>query len=300
MDKAIVCKNIIKNKTKVDISPYLFLLPSFAVFFIFMYIPIVNGFILSFQKLKFKEKEWVFLQNYINAFQDSFFIKAIGVTLLYTVLSVGLGIMMSIVISLVIDPLTRRVQTFYRSAFYLPGVMPGVVMAIVWAWMYNPNYGLLNTLFEVLGLPEVLWLANPKIALYSIILTVLISGQGSTIMIFLAALGNMPRELFEASEIDGASKLEEIFYIKLPLLKPTLLYTVVVNTIGSFQVFDRVYLLTKGGPDGSTTTLGLSIYFNGFERFNFGYASAQSIILFILIGLVALIQFKLLSSENDQ
>jgi multiple sugar transport system permease protein len=221
------------------------------------------------------------------------------VTVLFTVVTVAAGLFVSLLAAFMIDPFREKVQTFFKAALYLPSVAPIVIVSILWIWMYHPAFGLFNYLLGKVGLGPVLWLGDPGVALISIMLMTIAVSQGSNILILVTALGGIPKDYQEAGRIDGAGIWQEIVRIKLPMLKPTLTYLIVVNTVASFQVFAPVYMLTSGGPDRATTTIGFLIYENAFKNFDFGVASAQSIVLLIVVMAIAVVQFRLLASDLE-
>lgn len=278
---------------------YLFLLPSMCLFLLFMYVPIAKGVVLSFQSWSISGNSWIGFSNYITSFQNPVFMKALGVTFLFTVGNVLLGIGFTVAISLMIDPLSSKLQSFFKAALYLPSVAPVVIVTVIWSWMYDPTFGMFNYLLGQLGFDSVLWLADPNMALISLIIMSVATGLGPGIVILVAALGGIPKDYYEAGKIDGTNAWYEIWHIKLPLAKPALLYLFVVNTVASFQVFAPVYLMTSGGPNGATTTLGFLIYENGFKKFDFGMASAQAVILLLIVMAIAIIQFKWMSSDVE-
>lgn len=278
---------------------YLFLFPSIFLFFLFMYLPIIKGIVLSFQKWSIDGLTWVGMGNYTKIWSDMVFWKALSVTALYSGATVLGGLALSVVIALAIDPLTEKMQNFFKASFYIPTVAPAVIMAIVWMWFYNPSFGLFNYLLGMVGIERVSWLGDPNTALLSVIFMSLAIGQGANILVATASLGGIPKDYFESARIDGANLWHEVIKIKLPMIKPTLLYLLVVNTVHSFQVFAPIYLMTSGGPNGATKTLGYLIYENGFKKFDFGLASAQAVILLIIVLLIAIIQFRFLSSDIE-
>lgn len=278
---------------------YLLLLPSMIIFVMFMFVPIFKGLSLSFQSWSLKGSTWIGFDNYIHIFTDSVFWRSLWITFVFTVSNVLLGLVISLCISFLIDPLSGKLQSLLKAAYYLPSVAPIVVVSVLWSWMYNPSFGLLNYVLTELGLDPVYWLGDPDMALISIIIMTLAVSQGPTIIILVAALGGIPKDYHEAARIDGANLLQEIIRIKLPLLKPVLLYLLIVNTVGSFQVFAPMYLMTAGGPNGATTTIGYLIYENGFKKFDFGVASAQGVVLLVLVLVIAIFQFKYLADDLE-
>ncbi len=279
---------------------YLVLIPPFALLFTFTLIPIVRSFLLSFQEWTLKESVWIGLGNFARMINDPVFFKALRNTALYTLAVVPLSIMIALGLAELIRPLPSAAQTFFKSAFYLPAVVAAVVIVLVWRWIYNPNaYGLLNYLLSLFGKPPVLWLQDARLALPALTATSLVGGHGGAVVLILAAMGSIPIHLYESARLDGSTRLKEFWYITIPLLKPTILYLAVMGTIASFQVFIGIFLLTNGGPNYATTTSVFYIYRVGFVHFEFGYASAQAVILFLIImGLSALV-FRSLSADVE-
>ncbi|WP_221226582.1 carbohydrate ABC transporter permease [Paenibacillus baekrokdamisoli] len=264
-----------------------------------MFLPIFKGLQLSFQKWTLAGYEWVGLTNYQQIFVDPAFWKSLSITGLYAAVTVSTGLFISLLVAFWIDPLSGKIQGFFKAAFYLPSVAPIVIVSILWGWLYNPSFGLFNYLLDKFGLEPVLWLGDPDVALISIMIMTLAVGQGPNILILAASLGGIPKDYQEAARIDGANFMQEIIHVRMPMLKPTLTYLVVVNTVGSFQVFAPIYLLTSGGPNGATKTIGFLIYENAFKKFDFGVASAQAVILLILVMIIAVIQFRSMSSDLE-
>ena len=210
------------------------------------------------------------------------------------------SIAIALVLSELIFPLPHLAQTIFKSAFYLPGVVSAVVIVLVWRWIYNPNsYGLLNYLLSFFGAEPVGWLLDTQLALPALMATSLIGGQGAAVVLILAAMGGIPRHLYESARLDGSSRWTDFIHITLPLLKPTLLYLLIMGTIASFQVFTGIFLLTHGGPNNATTTVVFSIYQTAFSQFDFGYASAQAVILFIITIGFSIVIFKMLSEDVE-
>lgn len=279
---------------------YLTLVPPFALLTIFTLIPIIQSFLLSFKKWSMRSETWIGLGNYERLFSDPIFWKSIENTLIYTVVVVSIGLLIALFLSELIRPLPSPAQTFFKASFYLPSVVAAVVVALVWRWIYNANnYGLLNYLLSFIGQEPVPWLQDSATAFPALMATSLIGGQGASIVLILAAMGNIPKHLYESARLDGSNRFNEFIYITVPLLKPTLLYLTVMNTISSFQVFTGIYLLTNGGPNNSTSTLAFSIYRSGFVQFDFGYASAQAVVLFSFIAVFTFILFRFLSDDVE-
>jgi multiple sugar transport system permease protein len=169
----------------------------------------------------------------------------------------------------------------------------------VWIWIFEPEYGFFNFLLTLVGLPKVLWLQNPDIALWSIVISTVLIVPGSGVVLYSAAMGSVPRDYYEVADVEGASALQKLIHITFPLLKPTTLYLTVIYTIAGFQIFERVYIMTGGGPINSTMTIVQLIFQTAFNDFNFGRASAEALILFAIIATVSFVQFRFLSTDVE-
>jgi multiple sugar transport system permease protein len=169
----------------------------------------------------------------------------------------------------------------------------------VWIYIFQPDYGFLNWLLGLFGIPRVLWLQDPDLALWSLILSTILIVPGTGVVLYSASIGSIPRELYEAAEVEGANAVQKWWRITVPLLKPTTLYLMVIYTIAGFQVFERVYIMTGGGPINRTTTIVQLIYMTAFSDFNFGRASAQALVLFAIIAAFSFIQFRFLSTDVE-
>jgi len=278
---------------------YAFIAPSFALFAVFFLIPVVWGGYLSLLDYQVFNREWVGLQNYREILHDSIFWLSLRNTALYTLGIVPLWLGKALIISALIFPLAKPIQTFFKGAFYLPHVTSSVIISMVWLWIFNPPFGLLNYIMELLGFAPHAWLGDVRTALLSIILMQVVMGGGSSIVLITAAMGSIPYHLYEAAYLDGATKTQAFFKVTIPLLRPTILYLLVTGTISSFQVFTNVYLMTQGGPQFSTMTLVYLIYDTAFKQFRFGLASAQAVVLFAIVFALAIVQFRFLGQEVE-
>jgi len=278
---------------------YAFIAPSFALFAVFFLIPVVWGGYLSLLDYQVFNREWVGLQNYREILHDSIFWLSLRNTALYTLGIVPLWLGKALIISALIFPLAKPIQTFFKGALYLPHVTSSVIISMVWLWIFNPPFGLLNYIMELLGFAPHAWLGDVRTALLSIILMQVVMGGGSSIVLITAAMGSIPYHLYEAAYLDGATKTQAFFKVTIPLLRPTILYLLVTGTISSFQVFTNVYLMTQGGPQFSTMTLVYLIYDTAFKQFRFGLASAQAVVLFAIVFALAIVQFKFLGQEVE-
>mgnify|MGYP001362512543 FL=1 len=278
---------------------YFFLFPAYFFFIIFTLIPLVQGLGFSFYNVGLRERTFIGFDNFVRLADDPVFWKALVNTVLIVAGVVPTVVVLSLIIAVTVFPLHRWVQTTFRVAFYLPVVASGVVLSMVWLWILHPSHGLLNYLIGLLGLEPVAWLATPRTALISVMAVVVTFTIGQPVILFLAGLGGIPTDLYEAAMIDGANSRQRFFKITLPLLKPTTLFVTVTQVIGVFQVFVVVLLLTKGGPANGTQTIVYRMYEMAFDTFQFGYASAIGLVLIIIIGVISWIQFRFFGADTE-
>lgn len=264
-----------------------------------MAIPVLWAFVIAFQEYGIFETRWIGFENFKNVFNNDIFFTALWNTFYYTIITVPATVLLALVLATLINPLGKKAQAFFRSAFYLPTVTSVVVISMVWRWIFDGTYGLANYFMSSVGLQPINWLADTTWAMPAIIIMTILTPPGVGIILYLAAMGGIPESIYEAARIDGASPFRTWWQITLPLLKPTTLYLLVLNTIGSFQVFSQVLLMTDGGPGYSTTTLVTLIYNSAFRDFNFGLAAAQALVLFVIILIFSFIQFKWLNAEVE-
>jgi multiple sugar transport system permease protein len=267
--------------------------PVIIAFLIFNLYPMVLGLYLSFTKWDIlSPPTFIGLGNWADLFKDDLLGRAVLQTLYYAVASVTGATALSIALALALN---QRLKTigFYRTFFFLPAVTSLVAIAMVWRWIYNTEFGVLNAFLGSLGINPVNWLGDPVLAMPAVILMSIWRSAGFNTVLFLAGLQGVPQEYYEAAEIDGASRWDRFRHITLPLISPTTFFVVVNGLIGSWQVFDQVYILTRGGPLLSTVTVVYLIYSNGFEWYKTGYASAMAYGLFLIIIALTAIQFSL-------
>jgi len=278
---------------------YYFLALPAGLLVLFGFFPVVFSFFLSMAIYAPDGIRWVGIRNYIDAFTDWLFHHSLWVTAIYVVGVVPVGLCIALCLSGLITSLSSRLQTFFKSAFYLPAVASGVILSLVWIWIFNPTFGLLNYLVSFLGISAQTWLGNPNQALFSLILMSWVGGHGAAIVLLCAAIGGIPDSYYEAAKMDGCGPVRTFFLITIPLVKPTILYLLVMGTIQSFQVFSQIYIMTEGGPYHATTTIGYLIYATAFERFDFGKASAEAVVLFLITGLIAFVQYRWLATDVE-
>jgi multiple sugar transport system permease protein len=270
---------------------YVFILPWLITFLAFDAVPTVAAFYFSLTDYSvLKPGAWVGLANYIQMFTgDNRYWVSVGDTLYYTVFAVPLGILVALALATLLNRPVVGTGLF-RSLFYLPSVVPSVAAAIVWLWIFDPLHGILNYALVLAGIPPVHWLSSPDWAKPSLILMSLWS-TGGTMVIFLAGLQGIPSELYQAAAIDGANRWRTFVHITVPLLTPTIFFSLVMGVIGSFQVFNAAFIMTAGGPLDATLFYMLDIYNYAFQFFKMGYASAMSVVLFAAVMLLTLVIF---------
>ena len=286
--------------TDDDLWGYAFILVSMIAFGVFTLYPVISAVETSFLKYKPFGSEFIGLKNYQDTISSSLFYKTVLNTLEYTVVVVPLSLLMAFAISIMILPFSQKTQSVFKSMYYLPGIASGVALSVVWLWIYDSSpTGLMNQVFTFLRLPTQNWLSSSKTSMISLMFMALMSGQGSNIIIYIAALLGIDNSYFEAAELDGATFMQKVRYIVFPLVKPTTLFLLVTGVIGSFQVFMNAFMMTGGGPDNSTTMIGLLIYKNAFEYSKYGLACAQAILLAIVIAIISLVQFKMMGVDVE-
>jgi multiple sugar transport system permease protein len=279
---------------------YLFIAAPVVLFFVFTLYPVVSAFLMSFQKYNVLKSKWVGLDNYKLMFNDDVFWKSLKNTVIFTVGTVPVNIAITFVLAFFIFQMRQSWQTFFKASLYLPAVASGVTVSLVWLAIFDPTpVGLMNRALSLFGIDPVIWLGQSSTALFSLMLMSYLGAHGSGIILYLAAMGGIPKSLYEAADIDHASGWTKFSKITWPLLKPTTLYLAVTGVITSFQVFISVYLMTQGGPNFATTTIAYLIYQTAFVFYDFGVASAQSFVLAALIVVVSVIQFKYFSSDIE-
>lgn len=278
--------------------PYLFIAPTVILLTLFSLIPIVVALVISFTDMNLKGlADWskinfIGISNYAKLFQDELFIKAMLNTLFYVALGVPLVIFISMGVAMLLNHGTNWVFKTCRLLYYAPAVTNVVAVAVIWGFLYNTNYGLFNQILSLFGVNPVPWLQDPLIAKVSLVILAVWKAIGINMLIFLAALKGIPQSYYEAAEIDGASRWQRLRFITFPLLRFSTFFVTITTLIGWIQFFEEPMVMTQGGPLNATTSMALLIYQNGFKRSNFGYAAAGSFVLFVIIIIVTVIQFK--------
>jgi len=275
---------------------WLFLSPWLVGFVCFGIGPIVASLLMSFTDYSvFRPPEWVGLDNYRRLGQDPLVLKALWNTLFYTMFAVPLSTVFAMLMALLLNrPMAGR--GLWRTVFYLPTVVSGVAMGVLWRWIFNPEMGLLNSLLRpllhLLDLPDPRWLLDPALAKPAYVLMSL-WGVGGGMIIFLAGLQTIPKGLYEAAEIDGAGPFRQFRHITLPMLTPVIFFTLTMGIIGSFQIFTQAYVMSGAGVDNSTLFYVLYLFNQAFRYFHMGYGAAMAWLLFAIVLVVTILQFRL-------
>ena len=279
-----------------NIAGYLFMAPFLLFFFGFVVYPMFMCIFTSFFDATMgREDIFIGLSNYKELFSDPVFWIALKNTLIIVIVSVPVTCAFSLWIATLISKMPVAATSAFRCIFYLPVVTGSVAVTMVWKWMFNNYYGILNYLGKGLGLIDknINWLGDPKYALGCIILILLTTSVGQPIVLYVSALDKVDKSLVEAAQVDGATETKSFWRIKWPQMMPTTLYILVITTINSFQCFALIQLLTSGGPNNATMTIMYYIYYNAFKLYRYGYGNAMGVVLALIIALLSAVQFKL-------
>lgn len=284
-------------KKKDALAGYLFILPSFLSLIVFLLYPIIASFVIStFNWSTLTAPEFAGFQNYKELIYDTTFHAALTNTFKWVVIYVPLSILTSFSLALAMDMPLRGI-TFFRTLFYAPVVAPIVVIALLFSWLYNQEYGVINYILSVVGIKPIGWINDPSISLFSIALMSVWKWAGYNMLIFLSALQGIPESLYEAAELDGITPWKKLIYIKIPLMMPSIYYVVLTCVIDAFQIFTEVHIMTRGGPGYSTYTVSYYLWTSAFKFSRMGYACAMAVIMFIIIMLATLFQDKVLNKH---
>lgn len=289
---------------KKYLTPLLFLAPSLLIIFCFVIFPIFFSLFISLTDFNVRSlvhwgnAKFIGLANYQQLFQDELFLKCIGNTLYFVVLMVPLALILSLTLALLLNFPFIKFRKLFRTGYFMPYISDSIAISTVWYWVVSKDYGILNHILGWFGIPGPSWLADPRFAMFAIVGLVVWRSLGYYAFLYLAGLQNIPEQLYEAAEIDGASLGQKIRHITIPLLAPTTLFISITSIIGGFQLFAEPLTLTNGGgPMDATKSIVLFIYENGFRYFKMGYSAASSYILFAFIFIVTIIQIKFRDQE---
>jgi multiple sugar transport system permease protein len=287
-----------------DLIGWSFAAPFVILFGIFLALPILAALAMSFTSFGLRDLEnpigttVVGVQNYVDLFADPKFWKSLGNTVYFVVVGVPLTLALGLVIANALSRGITRFRTAFRVGYYLPVITSIVAIAVVWRFLLNPDVGLINMLFQNLGINGPNWLADPTLAMPSIIAMAVWRNLGFAMVVFVAGMQAIPSVLYEAAAIDGAGRWQSFRFVTLPMLRPTILFMLVVTTIGYLQLFEEPFVMTDGGPLDATLSVTMYMYQQGFEFFHQGYASAIAYVLFVIVAIVAFLQFRFLRDET--
>jgi multiple sugar transport system permease protein len=269
----------------------LFILPALLGFIVFVAGPILASLYLGFTEFKIiTAPRWIGLDNYRTLIADPLFWQSLKVTLVYAALSLPANLVLSLGIAILMNQKLRGIA-LWRTVYYLPAVISGVAVAVLWRWILNPEFGLLNVLLQYIGIAGPNWLQDTRTALASLVM-ISLWAVGGNMVIYLSGLQGIPTELYEAAEIDGATSWRRFLHITIPMLSPVIFFNVVMGLIGAFQWFTEPYIMTRGGPEQTTLAYMLNLYNNAFQFFKMGYASALAWVLFMIVLLLTALVFR--------
>ena len=286
-----------------DLIGWSFAAPFVILFGIFLALPIVAALVMSFTSFGLRDLQnpigttFVGLENYSALLSDPKFWKSLGNTAYFVLVGVPLTLVLGLVIANALSRGITRFRTAFRVGYYLPVITSIVAIAIVWRFLLNPDVGLINMVLKGVGIEGPAWLANPTLAMPSIIAMAVWRNVGFAMVVFIAGMQAIPAVLYEAAAIDGANRWKAFRYVTLPMLRPTILFMLVITTIGYLQLFEEPFVMTDGGPLDATLSVTMYMYQQGFEFFHQGYASAIAYVLFVIVAIVAFLQFKFLRSD---
>lgn len=271
-----------------SVAGWIFILPALLGTIVFIIIPVFCSFGLSFAKWDLLNPiEFVGLQNYKEIFNEPVFFKILINTIVFAISTSIFGVIIPLILAAILNSKIRGSE-FFKTAYFLPFITPMIVIGIVWEWIFDPNIGILNNVIHL----HINWLYDTNFAMPALIIVSVWKLIGYNMIIFLSALSGISQSLFEAAKIDGAGIIDTFKNVTVPMLSPTIFFVIIITAISSFQVFDLIYLMTQGGPLDSTNVLVYAIYKNAFEYFNIGKASAIAYVLFVIILVLTLFQWK--------
>ena len=274
-------------------TPFAFLAPALLLYALFTVFPVVRAFILSLQRNVDGEIRWAGLAQYQRLLGDDIFKQALVNTGIFLVVQVPIMLVSALLLAVALNSKRFPLRDIFRSAYFLPSIMSLVAVGVLFRVLLNEDLGLVNYVLRSLGLEGVAWITHPWWAKVTVMLILTWRYTGFMMVIYLSGLQAIPDELYEAAEIDGSSPRQSFWFITLPLLRPTILFTTILSTIGVLQIFDEAVIVTRGGPANETLTLGLYLYQTAFQSVDFHYAAAISWVLVILIGALSIVQLKL-------
>lgn len=292
------------NFKQTQTAAYFFLAPAISAIFIFFFLPVIAAFIISFTDFdiyalgNFASVRFIGFKNYIKLFEDPLFYTALKNTFYFVIVAGPLSIAVSLGAALLLNSKLIKYKSIFRLSYFIPVVTTLVAVAIVWRFIYHPKFGIINYILSLIGISPIDWLGEPSTAMPAIILMSVWKGFGYNMIIFIAGLQNIPEDLYEAASLEGATSWQKFKSITLPMLAPTTLFISIITMIGYFQLFAEPYVMTQGGPLNSTLSIVQFMYQEGFRWWNMGYSASIAFVLFFIIFIGTLIQFKIQKSTE--
>jgi multiple sugar transport system permease protein len=293
----------LRRRTWEERSAYLFIAPGVIIFSVFTLAAVIFAIYLTFHRWSIiePEKPFVGLQNYEDMLHDERFVQSVLNTVYFTGASVPLTMAIGLLLALLLNQPIRG-RAIFRTAYYLPVLTPFVVSALLWKWLYNGQFGLFNFYLLKTHLIDepLLWLSDKNLAMPAVVLMTVWSGVGFSMVVYLAGLQSIPAHMYESAKLDGAGVLKRIWYITIPMLRPTTLFLLVIGIIGSLQVFTQIFVMTSGGPVNKTTTMVYYMYLWAFKFYDMGYASTLAFALFLMLLVFTALQLRLFRSWESE
>ena len=286
------------------IAAYIFLAPALSAIFIFFFLPVIAAFLMSFSDFDIyalgdlSSVRFIGLKNYLQLFDDPLFYTALQNTFYFMIMAGPLSIAVSLGAALLLNSKLVKFKSIFRLSYFIPVVTTLVAVAIVWRFIYHPKFGIINYILSLAGIAPVDWLGDPGTAMPAIVLMSVWKNFGYNMIIFIAGLQNIPEDLYEAASIEGANGWQKFKSITLPMLAPTTLFISIITMIGYFQLFSEPYIMTQGGPLNSTLSIVQFMYQEGFRWWNMGYSASIAFVLFFIIFIGTVIQFKIQKSTE--
>ncbi len=292
-------------KKRRNIEALAFTVPALMILGVFVFYPLVRNIIYSFQSFTLSSvtKEWVGMKNYATLLSDKIILTCLKNNILYALISIVIQVGFGLVLAAVLEDVAfRKLAPTLRSIYFIPTVISMTVVCLLFDFVYNPQMGLLNSFLEMIGLESLtkIWLGSKKTAMYAVIAVSQWQSTGYVTMLFIVAIQKIPRDLYEAAEVDGASKIKRFFYITVPQVRQMFFVTMILTVSGAFTVFNEPYILTSGGPGTATMVLSLHMYQTGFVKNNMGYASTIAMLIFVITAVLSSVQFFSFGSEKEE
>jgi len=292
-------------KKRRNLEALAFAVPALIILSLFVFYPLVRNMIYSFQSFTLSSvaKEWVGLKNYMTLFSDKIILTCLKNNILYALISIVIQVGFGLVLAAVLEDVAfRKLSPVLRSIYFVPTVISMTVVCLLFEFIYNPQIGLLNSFLEIIGLPGLsrIWLGSKKTAMFSVIAVSQWQSTGYVTMLFIVAIQKIPKDLYEAAQVDGAGKIKRFFYITVPQVRQMFFVTMILTVSGAFTVFNEPYILTGGGPGTATMVLSLHMYQTGFVKNNMGYASTIAMVIFVITALLSSVQFFSFGAEKGE